>query len=209
MPRFAILMFVAFVAIVGVCAVYLSWWTTVLIVIALVMLAIRLIPSFASRGLSDVMKKLFDSKSRVLRDAVVHVHAVELTHPPAAVIDDETEQMFDDDERDPGDTKYVLVDATITPGQSEGPMHHWEPAELRLVGFERDTSLEAMADGDGDGGDVLHAATVEADGSTADDLDKITGPQRLRLVFACPRSLSGRAKLQYYFEGIGDFRIPA
>jgi len=207
MARKALLMFIAFVAIVGVSAMYLPWWGTAFVVIGLVVLAAKLIPVFVSRGLSDVMTKLFDTKSSVLRDAKVDVHTVELTERPAIPVDDD----FDDDadEPDPETTKYVLVEATITPGDPTGPMQHWEPGELRLVGFDHDTSLEALAEGLDDGGDVMLAECVDSDGTADDDFDKVVGEHRLRIVFACPRSMTGRAKLQYYFEGIGDLKIPA
>jgi len=210
MARKALLIFLLFVAIVGVSAMYLPWWGTALVVLGLVVLAAKLIPVFVSRGLSDVMTKLFDTKSRVLRDAQVAVHTVELTERPPVVQDEELDELeLDEDTIDPETTKYVLVDATITPGDPTGPMQHWEPGEFRLVGFEHDTSLEALAEGLDEGGDVMHAERLDADGTADDDFDKVVGEHRLRLVFACPRSMTGRAKLQYYFEGIGDFKIPA
>ena len=58
-----------------------------------------------------------------------------------------------------------------------------------------------------DDSDEAHAETLHLiadDGSANDDVGKIVGPARLRVVFGCPKPLRGAAKLRYYFEDIGQ-----
>lgn len=40
------------------------------------------------------------------------------------------------------------------------------------------------------------------------EVDKVVGPTRLTIVFACPPQLRGRAKFRYYFETFGDLVVP-
>ena len=49
----------------------------------------------------------------------------------------------------------------------------------------------------------------EDEGYDEEDVDKFIGAQRFTAVFACDERLSGRVKLQYYFESFGELTLPA
>jgi hypothetical protein len=49
---------------------------------------------------------------------------------------------------------------------------------------------------------------VDEAGAEHEVEDKLTGPARLRAVFACPDALRGRVKFRYYFEAFGDLTLP-
>ena len=112
----------------------------------------------------------------------------------------------------PADERFVLVEFTITPriALGEGRMSYYDPSELMLVPFETKVSKKRAKNPAEDDSEAAHARSVrQMDKNDVErEVDKITGPARLQVVFALPPTLSGRVKFRYYFESFGDFLLP-
>jgi hypothetical protein len=217
-----LLILVILIAIPAVASQYLPWWGTLLVVIGELALLIFAGPKIVKWGIMSVARRMFMTKSQVLRDATLVVHDCrEVPKPVAAEESAEGDGESSDDaededtEDDDGDLKpiarYVQVEFTLTPSATGGRMTHWDPGDFRMVPHAKksasidddnktvDTSDEAWAH-------TLHL--IADDGSATDDIGKIVGPARLRIVYGCPESLRGAAKLRYYFEDIGRIELP-
>ena len=193
-------------AVLGVVAtlavVYLPTWAAGVTIAACLVAAGVLI----LRGLRWLFNTVFEAKSKALGGARVTVHAVEKVARPSGSRDRKAPEPAAGGEG----LGYLVLDVTVTPlPEVDLP---WEPHELLLVPFERDVSAGAAAADAGDDpeknrGSVYSARLIATDGQTSPAPDHLSGEQRLRLVFACPPTLNGRVKLQYYFASMGDFRI--
>ncbi|MEM1208605.1 MAG: hypothetical protein AAGI54_05000 [Planctomycetota bacterium] len=221
-----LLIVVLLIAIPVVAAQFLPWWAVLLIVMVLAGVLIFGLPKLIGYGFKRFFVGLFEGKSRVLRGAEVIVHEVAEVPRPASLdaeeredVPDEDGEAFDTKEGEDDDelARYVMIDCTITPKPSTGKFQHWEPSELQLCPYDKSTKLDLSGDDDPtdaeDEGHVVECSSVGDATSVEDDDDdgawgKYHGPMRLRLVFGCPESLVGRTKLRYYFEGIGDIRLP-
>ena len=213
----AVALLVVIVAIPAVASHYLPAWATLLVAlvegVVLVLAAPRLVAWFFKRFLFGI----FISKSRVLRGATVAVHRVEpTTKPPRrgetpkpAEDDDADEEEDEEDEEEADRRHYVLVEFTLTPRPATGRMRFYDTTEMMLVPFDSRVSLKEDPTSDDRSGSVHeHHLVNDDDGSETSDFDKLTGPAHLRMIFACPPTLHGRVKFQYYFETFGDFTIP-
>ncbi|MEO0964307.1 MAG: hypothetical protein AAFY08_04235 [Planctomycetota bacterium] len=220
-----LLIVVLLIAIPVIAAQFLPWWAVLLIVMVLAAVLIFGLPKLIGYGFKRFFVGLFEGKSRVLRGAEVTVHEVAEVPRPASLDAEEREdvpgedgegfdtEVADDDEP----VRYVMIDCTITPKPSAGKFQHWEPSELQLCPYDKSTKLDLSGEDDptdaGDEGHVVECSSV-GDAQSVEDEEgddaygKYHGPMRLRMVFGCPASLRGRAKLRYYFEGIGDIRLP-
>lgn len=212
MLRLGCLLVIVVVAAVSVAIIkFLPWWGAILAFAGIGALLLYVVPKLLSRSIGKFGMALFETKSKVLRDAGVTVHAVEWTAKPEQAGDDDDDEDEDDEEDELGKLSYLLVEATFSPGRGDGgPMQHYEPAEMLLVPHDKPVSAKSLTD-DSDEGPEAHAADLHfvlSDGGTTDEWDKVSGEQRVRFVFAVPEGLSGRVKFQYYFEGIGDMMIP-
>ena len=222
-----LLLIIILIAIPAIASQYLTTWGTILVIVAEAAALLIGGPKLLSWGLKRAMLGLFMTKSRVLRNAGIHVHRVEATErsadPPRAEAaatesseasseseiedDEQKDEDEDDDTLAPADHRFVLVDFTITPKPAQSKMSHWEPGELMLVPFdskvdpEHDTDSKVSANAD-------RIRLVEESGQETEDFDKIVGPAHLRAVFAIPPALSGRVKFRYYFEQFGDIVLP-
>lgn len=221
MCRAILLVFLLVVVAIGVAAYYLPWWGTLLLVLGLFVLG----PWIGKRLVLWLVQRLFmgmfDRKSRVLRGAAVEVHSVTPTAAPARarrviegttasdgqeILDapkpDETEAEPDD--ADDTDRKFFVVEATITPRDSQGPFHHWDLSEVEAVRHDLKVTLNSQDDG----ACVVREATVlggevEAEGGDT----KYAGSRRVRMTLGVRPGVS-RLKLKYYFETFGDIRLP-
>jgi hypothetical protein len=201
-----------FVIITVAAFVYLKWWQAILASAATFVLMIWG-TSFLIRtvvgGFLGAAKQMFEVKSKVLRNAKVEVHAVDLTDAPADWSDHEFDEDNDPDDPPP-DLNWYRIDATIIPDPaSAGGMTHWDLSDLTLVeasAFVPSGITEMTAD-EGDGFIpsetvlVIDGAEVEPDGP------KLLGTQRLRMVVGLPESWR-EAKFRYYFESFGRIRLP-
>jgi hypothetical protein len=213
----------AFVLIVGipvVAAKFLPWWGTLLVILGEAFVLVLGGPKLVKYGFKRFALGLFQTKSRVLKDAGVHVHRVEATTKPvreaasAAALPDADDA--DDDEEaespapaEPDNNRYVLVEFTLTPQPNQSKMAYYDPSELMLIPF--DAKVKMDEDPTSSGGaeanvDTLHL--IDDAGGETTDFDKLTGRSHLRAVFACPPTLRGRVKFQYYFETFGDLLLP-
>lgn len=221
MLKYLILAFLAVVISVPFVASYfLPWWGTLLVIIGEVVLLGVGLPALLKYVITKFAKGLFETKSKVLRNAQVEIHACELTTKPerdefpAPENGDEDSELEGDDSSDLGPKvdRYVLVDCTITPDpRHAGPMTHWDPFDFALAPYGKPMGIEHMdGDTEHDEGSLESVKLTGPDGVEQDDNDfgKIAGPMRLRFIFSCPATLTGRAKLRYYFEGIGDIQLP-
>ncbi len=157
------------------------------------------------RSLRAFGTRLFEAKSSVLRDAHFELHHVRSTARP---------RDPDDGEGPPEDDGEVAlsfweVECTITPTRAGGEMQHWDPWDFSLVPIGTDLRAAAVSTEVG----LPEAELWEVSGVdplvAADDIDKIAGAARLRFTFGCPRDLGSNVTLRYYFERIGDLRLPS
>lgn len=220
---------VVLIAIPVIAAQFLPWWAVLLVVVGLAALLIFGLPKLIGYGFKRFFVGMFEGKSRVLRGAEVIVHEVAEVPRPASLDAENPEldgmtadvdyvEVDEDKGEDDEPARYIMIDCTITPKPSAGKFQHWEPSELQLCPYDKPTKMDFDGDDDPvgaeDEGHVVEASSVGAVESIEDEEDdddaygKYHGPMRLRLVFGCPESLQGRAKLRYYFEGIGDIRLP-
>ena len=205
------------IAIPAFAARYLPWWGTVLLIVADVTLLVVAGPKLAAFAFKQFAMGLFNRKSRALRGARVHVHRIEPAEKPASLTepespaeqDDETDDELEtpDEPEEPDDRHYVLVDFTITPQATSGAMRYYDTTELMLVPYDAEVGLTEHSTLGGSAS-VAEQWLVDESGKATTDFDKLTGPARLRTVFACPPTLHGRVKFQYYFEAFGDMMIP-
>jgi hypothetical protein len=217
--------------LIGIPAVssrYMPWWGTVLVVLGEAVLLLFLGPKLAGFAIRRFALGLFMTKSKVLRGATVNVHSVEPAARPAGhaaganadeADPDSTADDDDDEEREDADagvekdedspSYHVLVDFTITPKRGLSVMQYYDPSELMLAPFDHKVTFdEDPSDDDAGLASVQQLRLVGESGAETDDFDKITGPAHLRVIFACPLSLTGRAKFRYYFETFGDLMVP-
>lgn len=214
--------FVVTATIIAVSAAYLPWWGTLLVVIGLGATLCFVIPLLIKFGLTRFAKGLFETKSRVLRGARVDVHSIRWTEKPELI-----DEYADDDE--PADDafldevsdevaenlRYVLIEATIQPKPGQSQMAYYDPSEILLVPFDKQTAMSMLEQEDEVEGEeamegvIASVALVRDDNVFTTDFDKLTDVNRLRFVFAVPQGLTGRVKFQYYFESLGDIQLPA
>jgi hypothetical protein len=189
---------------------FLPWWGICLVILAEGVGLVVIGPKLVAFGIKRFAIGLFKTKSQVLKGAAVHVHSVELTAKPV----DENDALADQTENDEAeagdvepadDSRYVLIDFTLTPMPGQSKMTHWEPDELMLVPF--DLPNDAKED-DHVSASIVRMRMVDDGGNETEDFDKIVGPGRFKAIFACPNGLRGRVKFRYYFEGFGDVMLP-
>ncbi len=144
-----------------------------------------------------------------LTDALVNVHSVEPAEPPSGPSligldpDDEDYDPELDDLESTAGTDYFWVEATIAPHDLEA---EWDPSILFLVpqDFEPEEVLvisQTMA--------VVHTLEIWRNGKFVRPRESdVTGPQRVRILFAVPRACP-HAKFAYCFHGnFGPSRFP-
>ena len=190
--------------------IYLKWWQA-LIVVFVMIIAMVLGVKYIIRNLGNIMAKsmikIFEVKSQVLRGADATIHSVQpVPQPPPQ------EEIDDPDEADapPENANYYRLDVTITPKPSEGPMHHWDLGDLRLVPFDTPaTSLEKMQDeGDIEQYPLDQTEVKTGEHFAADEQGKYEGPQQIRATVAVPPHVR-ELKFQYYAEQFGHVPLPA
>ena len=158
-------------------------------------------------GLKRFFLGMFEAKSKALRGAVANVERVTpAAQPPAWWEDPEMMDEEDDDDPDLRAEKarwdradWYHLEVTISPAPSPGGFQGWEPGELMLVGPDAEPrEIEEE-------GDVLIAGCeLWDDGEWIDELDKVEGPQRLRLLIGVPpEGDRHRLQFRYYFELFG------
>lgn len=214
------------IAIPAIAARFLPWWGTLLVIFAEVTLLVVGGPKLMVFGFKQFAVRLIGRKSRALRGAQVRVHRIEPAGKPASLTRDdsaETEGDDDDDDEDkdvsgeeaggtaepeePDDRRYVLVEFTITPQAGPAAMEYYDTTELKLVPYDAEVGLTEKPTA-GYEASVVEQWLIDEAGTATRDFDKLTGPARLRTIFACPPTVRGRAKFQYYFEAFGDLMVP-
>jgi len=214
------------IAIPAIAARFLPWWGTLLVIFAEVTLLVVGGPKLMVFGFKQFAVRLIGRKSRALRGAQVRVHRIEPAGKPASLTRDdsaETEGDDDDDDEDkdvsgegargpsepeePYDRRYVLVEFTITPQGGPAATESYEASQLKLVPFDAYVGLTEKSTS-GSEARVVEQWLIDEAGNATRDFDDLTGPARLRTVFACPPTVHGRAKFQYYFEAFGDVMVP-
>ncbi len=104
--------------------------------------------------------------------------------------------------------RFVQVDFSLTPVAGASRMQLYDPSELLLVPADAKISLTEDPTSDGVSGTVYDLTLVEESGAENKDVDKLSGPSHLRIIFRCPETLKGRVKFRYYFEAFGDLTLP-
>lgn len=201
--------------------VYLEWWQAILVswvtfaalvygVKVLIRNAIRRLTGGLDlgRGLGGMAAAMFQTKSRVLRNAGVDIHSVRPAEPPVTVL------SYRENDSDEGPTpvepavNLYAFDVSIFPDRREaGPMTHWDVDDLRLVPADAvvGPELKDQEPGDEYGLDELK---VVVDGvSVTPDESKLLGPQRLRFRAGVRKGVR-EVKFRYYFEAFGTIRLP-
>lgn len=223
MLRLGCALLLAFVILIPVVASrYLPWWGTLLVVLAEIVLLVTSIPRLAKFGFKRLAISLFLTKSRVLRGAMVEVHAIDAVPAPARPVPDGNggpaaedapadAAAADDDPPEPP-RRHVRVDLTVTPLGGASRMRFWDPSDLLLVTHDA-PPLDPMTGDPGPDeaatGSPRDIRLVDPDTGGEDEVeDKLTGRTRLRVVFAVPLAMTGRVKLRYYFEDVGELTLP-
>ncbi len=148
----------------------------------------------------QIGKALFESKSRVLRDATATVHEVCTAPRP------------ENAESTPAgsETRFYFVDVTIKPAEHDGstPFSCWDCSELMLVPFDAPApNFDAEDDTEYEGPKCQIHDVIPMDESEGDE-ESCTRDQRLKLHVEVPRQTS-RLKFQYYFETFGEVVVPS
>ena len=217
---------VALVALPVLTARLVPWWGTVLIIVGeLVFLRYTL---FRVLGLMFGMFTWVGLRVGVrgMRGASVVVHSVEVVPPPApeqvvkpesgSVDEDPDEDEDPDDaaEPDPAGTRFVRVDCTVTPSPkveaSDWPVKHYDAGSFTLSS-ERFVLPTFPPEDDPTRTGVLAAAAVVEGGNArpiAPD-EQLAGSQRLALIFKCPPTLRGPAKLKFIVLSLATVDVPA
>jgi len=218
---------VVLIAIPAVAFHYLPVWAALLIAAGEGALVVLAGPKVGGWLVKRFLIGMFVNKSRVLRGATVVVHRVEGTTKPVRPGQRARPQLIDedgkpaespasaaspdedkDDEDDEDRRHYVLVDFTLTPRLAGGPMRFYETSEMMLVPFDAKVSRSEDPTSNDRSASVQEELLIDdSTGTETRDFDKLTGPAHLRMIFACPPTLHGRVKFQYYFETFGDFTI--
>lgn len=195
--------------IIALAAILLPWWGVLATIAALALAVVYGLPFLVSQGVRRYATGMFLAKGRVLRDASIHIHHIAYTDPPSLDGGD-TDMLDDPSERN---RVFILLDATITPAENapdtSTPFALYDPADIQLVPFDANVSLNAIGDADEPETFCYSLRTeVITDDGAAEEPDKLSGPARLRIVFSVPAEMPGRVKLRYYFESFGDFTLP-
>jgi hypothetical protein len=161
----------------------------------------------------------FAAKGAVLKDASVTVHSVTPAAAPLPAPPDEEDEEADGQDEDADTPEYAPerdlvwyhVDLTITPQGQSAPFSHWEPGELVLVSPSAKPGAEHLMDDDADDdeiGEIEDLRIWDGEEWREDEDGKYAGSQRLRLHVGVGPEVR-EFRLRYYFEIIGDVRVPA
>jgi hypothetical protein len=183
----------------------LPWWQAVGILLIMAAGAWALVNYLVHRMMRECIDAVAQQGS-ALSDARVSLHCLEPAEAPNAKSQFDLDADDEDDDFDAvgevADADYVWIDATIAPTQPDAT---WDPSDLALVrsDFEPEEALE-ICEQTG----VLHSFEVWSRGEfIAGNEGEVTGPQRLRMLFAVPRGLR-EAKFSYRFTHFGSLTLP-
>ncbi|MCX5659289.1 MAG: hypothetical protein NTW19_06145 [Planctomycetota bacterium] len=188
---------------------FLGPWGVAGALVAFVILAPIVLKLVGKRLLQRFAIGLFDSKSRVLRDATAVIHSVtpadapsiDLDTPtpgsaPGTTPDDSEAAEGGDDEGDDVDDEparttkkidlnqhYYHIDATIKPKPADGKFQHWDLDDLTLVPFDLKIERSADAAESDDETCRVEEVQVHSGGQFAEpEGSKFAGEQRIRLL---------------------------
>lgn len=218
-----------FVVVTVAAFVYLEWWQAILaslVTFLLMVFAAKLLIKTALGRLGDLAKEMFRTKSRVLAGATIEVHSVRATEMPTEVAEQLKEEAeFEDEDEEAEAKKYredveaqlrdsswYEVELTIIPKPDpSGPMDHWDIDDLRLVPAdapEEDPFADDESDDDDESEEFpLYEVRVIYAGQARElEESKFVGPNRIRFIVGCPRTIS-ELKFRYYFEHFGRIRL--
>ncbi len=193
----ALLVLLVIIALPIVASQFLPWWGSLIVLVVEFIALATLGPRLIAFGIKRYLLGLFKRKSSVLEGAIAQVHAVSLAATPDNAKEDPDHPL-----------RYLEVEFTLTPRERASVMQYYDPSEFLLVPFDsvvsmnQDPTAEDLASG------VVQVRMIDASGEETQDVEKLTGPARLKVTFACPAHFTGRAKLRYYFEDFGDLTLP-
>ncbi len=195
MKRLVILLILALFIAGAVLAVrWLPWWALVIGLLLLLIVGKFLL----GRLLRKLFLMPFRAKGAVLRGASATVHEVS----PTISSSEETTPEASHKPR-----THYLLEATISPVQTDGPFGYWEPGEIRLVRPESILRPESD-ESDEDDACEISGLEVKEDGVwKAHEGMKFPGSQRLRMQLAVLPGIR-QLKLRYYFEEFGRIELP-
>ena len=217
----------ALVALPVLTARLVPWWGTVLIIFGeLVFLRYAL---FRILGLMFGIFTWVGLRVGVrgMRGAKVEVHSVEVVPPPgpeqfvrseSGSVDedpdeDEGEDPDDAPEPDAPGTRFVKVDCTITPSPkvqaSDWPVKHYDAGSFTISSEGFAWPRFPPADDETRTGQLVAAAVVEGGKPRpiAPD-EQLLGSQRLEMIFKCPPTLKGPAKLKFVILPLAAVNVP-
>jgi hypothetical protein len=186
---------------------WLPWWGAAGVLISFAVGLWAFAQYLVYRLKRDVAQAV-KAQGEPLTDALVTVHSVELTEPPAAAspLDDSDDEYYDPDMDGmfaTDDFSYFWIEATIAP---QGTQTVWDPSVLALVpaDFQPDSEFEFC----GQTG-LLHTLEVWNKGRfEPQGAENVTGTKRLRMLFAIPNGVR-QAKFTYHFTHFGTVALPA
>lgn len=160
-----------------------------------------------------VRRRQLDSQAGMTEEGRTEITAADGTVITTPVEDEyageEGEEAEDEDTDATSATdRFVLVDFSLMPVPGASRMQLYEPSELLLVPADAKIDLTEDPTSDGVSGSVYDLTLVEDSGAENKDVDKLSGPARLRIIFRSPEMLKGRVKFRYYFEAFGNFTLP-
>jgi hypothetical protein len=213
--RLLIAALLVFVVVTVAAFRYLEWWQA-LIASALTFVVLtygaKLLIRYAigritggldlTKGIEGFATSMFRTKSRVLKNATVDVHAVRPVSSPEDV-------DYSEDAGGPQpERNWYAFDVTIFPdGKSHSPMQFWDVDDLLLIPADAEVTegMESLGSSEEYG---LHDLRLVRDGdvSTPEE-NKFHGPQRLKFSAGISKAVR-EVKFRYYFEAFGRVRLP-
>lgn len=194
--------------------VLLPWWGAAGVLVFLAGGLWALAHYFVHRFQREVAEAVKE-QGKPLADALVTVHSVKPAEPPTtpSLLDDSDDEFDDsDDEFDDSemngsfatdDCSFFWIEATIAPQDGQAA---WDPSVLALVPADFQPDVEFEFSGQTA---LLHTLEVRRNGRFEPQGSKnVTGPQRLRLLFAVPQDVR-EAKFTYHFTYFGKVAFPA
>jgi len=231
---FFFLMLGAFVAALIVLplatAPYVPWWGTILIVAAeLVFLRYALFrilglmfAAFVSVGLRVGVQGMRGAKVDIHSLTVVPRPGPEMiVRPESGSVDDDVDDVDEDEdaeekaaaEREAAEMRYVKLDCTVSPSAkaeaSNWPVKHYDAGSFKLSSEGFAWPSFPPKDDETRTGEIVAAALVDGANTTPVALDKqLLGRQRLSLIFKCPPTLRGSAKLKFIVLTLARVEVP-
>jgi hypothetical protein len=210
MCMWAVVVVLLVVTLLTLSLIYLPWWGTGLVLLALMLTLALSFKWIAGKVMERFFIGIFDIKSKALREAGAEVHSVKQVEAPVR----ESDMQMVDEQAPPEQAKeepvriFYAVEATITPKPAMGKAFHlWDIDDVMMVPYDLKVTRSAD-EGIDDETCEIRRVLVQRDGVYAElEESKLEGPHRLEFLVGVKPGVK-RLKFRYYFEAFGDVQLP-